>query len=383
MKVAPIEKNEFNTVLDNLRVPTEINHEYLYDLYSSVCGAIEDVTQQSSLNNLTPVNHVILILYIINEFNFQFSRLQPVDRAKFEDNDAFYSSVASVSADKFITNEELNYKSELFLSRFNPSISTIELYLNFCLHSLESVDVNKLNQADRLVKEMLEKAFKMSKCIMSLLTQGFETEAFSTWRTLHESESILTLLVKYSKVLFQSYFKHIKYALAYRGQLGTKEETDKTFEQIKSEMKSFDLKSKDMKKYIEYGYLFSIPDIKLNEDFKLNFRDGIEKMAGLSSYSKVYEMASEIAHSSPVLLYSNRAYFLDLTILYTYESFFRLESIFNSFYTVFSTPKQINQYQELRKMYLSQMIEIHDTVKGHIIKNYAKEPDQPLSETIE
>ena len=76
MKVAPIEKNEFNTVLDNLRVPTEINHEYLYDLYSSVCGAIEDVTQQSSLNNLTPVNHVILILYIINEFNFQFSRLQ-------------------------------------------------------------------------------------------------------------------------------------------------------------------------------------------------------------------------------------------------------------------------------------------------------------------
>lgn len=383
MKVAPIEINEFNTVLDNLRVPTEINHDYLYDLYSSICGAIEDVTQQSSLNNLTPVNHVILILYVINEFNFQFSRLKPENKEKFEDDDAFYSSVASVSADKYITNEELNYKSELFLSRFNPSISTIELYLNFCLHSLESIDASKLNQADRLVKEMLEKAFKMSKCIMSLLTQGFETEAFSTWRTLHESESILTLLVKYSSVLFLSYFKHIKYALAYRGQVGTKEETDKIFEQIKSEMRSFDLKSKDMKKYIEYGYLFSIPDIKLNEDFKLNFRDGIEKMAGLSSYSKVYEMASEIAHSSPVLLYSNRAYFLDLTILYTYESFFRLESIFNSFYTVFSSPQQINQYQALRKMYLSQMIEIHDTVKGHIIKNYAKESDKPLNDSIE
>ena len=57
-------------------------------------------------------------------------------------------------------------------------------------------------------------------------------------------------------------------------------------------MKEHNLKSKDMKKYIEYGYLFGVPNITLNEDFKLNFRDGVERVAGLSQYSKMYETAS-------------------------------------------------------------------------------------------
>ena len=80
-----------------------------------------------------------------------------------------------------------------------------------------------------------------------------------------------------------------------------------TIYEIKEGMKDNDLKSKDMKRFIEYGWLSAIPDVKLGRipDFKFNFRDGVERCANLRQYSKVYEMSSEIAHSSPLLIYSS------------------------------------------------------------------------------
>ena len=63
-------------------------------------------------------------------------------------------------------------------------------------------------------------------------------------------------------------------------------------------MKELELKSKDTKKYIEYGWLTNVKNV-LEEypEFKLNFRKGVELIAGLSSYSSLYELSSEIAHS--------------------------------------------------------------------------------------
>ena len=94
--------------------------------------------------------------------------------------------LASICCDKYLTNEQLNYRSQIFLNKFNPQISTLSLYLNFTLTTLERIQVNKNDQISDLIKRMLLKAFSLSKCILDLLINGFETEAFSTWRTLHE-----------------------------------------------------------------------------------------------------------------------------------------------------------------------------------------------------
>ena len=39
-------------------------------------------------------------------------------------------------------------------------------------------------------------------------------------------------------------------------------------------------------------------------------------------------MSSEVAHSSPLLIYSNKNFFKGITIVRSYESFLRLEEIF-------------------------------------------------------
>ena len=58
----------------------------------------------------------------------------------------------------------------------------------------------------------------------------------------------------------------------------------------------------------------------------------MEPIAGLQEYNKMYQMASEVNHSSPLLIYSRREYFAMITILNLYDSFFRLENVFRLAY---------------------------------------------------
>jgi hypothetical protein len=51
-------------------------------------------------------------------------------------------------------------------------------------------------------------------------------------------------------------------------------------------MKTHDLKSKDMKKFIEYGWLFHL--VPQGEPLRLNFRTG-PKTGRLSRYNRAYE----------------------------------------------------------------------------------------------
>ena len=89
-----------------------------------------------------------------------------------------------------------------------------------------------------------------------------------------------------------------------------------------------------MKKYIEYGWLYSLNTFdKTNPDYKLNFRDGIQRCADLRYYSEWYEAASELSHSSAIFFYSQSQYFTDLTIHGFYDMLNVLDEIINSYYS--------------------------------------------------
>lgn len=377
MEIKVINKDEFESVLTSLNAPSIIDKDYLYELYEEVINGVKDVLNISQLSKITPVNHVVVILYIINEYMYAISSLKTKDDiVAFNDNEENFTFIASLCCDKYLTNEQLHYESKSFLNKFNPPIATFELYLNFTLKSFEKDAFYPKTNKEKIIYDMLTKAFKLSKAVIALLLDGFETEAFSTWRTLHENECILICLLKYGDPIINEYLKHITYALAYRKGIASKDETDKIFENIKSEMKNYDLKSKDMKKFIEYGYLFKVPNVVLNQDFKLNFRDGVEKLAGLENYSKLYEMASEIAHSSPLLLYSRRDYFFNLTLINLYETFYRLEEIFKNYYRAKVNDNAFKQYEQIRKVYLGQLYQIHKNIRLNFIKRFPKKDNE-------
>lgn len=242
------------------------------------------------------------------------------------------------------------------------------------------------NPQKTLINDLFGRIFSKSNGTLKMLSQGLASDAYVSWRTLHEAECILAILVKDGKPMQDEYVQHIIYDNAFRGSIQSKERTDEIFIALKADLKSHGLKSKDMKKFIEYGWLYQTPEYKTLEekgklfekyavsirdsngkegsfkiirgpsiesedyplfekyraelmswdhnqlhDFKLNFRDGIEFLAGLSKYSEWYETASEVTHSSPVFFYSNDQFFFDLSTVALYQLVLRVTGIFMSY----------------------------------------------------
>ena len=129
-----------------------------------------------------------------------------------------------------------------------------------------------------------------------------------------------------------------------------------------------------MKKFIEYGWLTSIPNYNEDKQFKFNFRDGVERLAELSAYAKLYEMASEISHSSPILIYSKDEYYLRLVLLTVYEC--RYEKIFSDFYLSRISKEEAERYALMKKTYYSILFYIYDREKKRFQKVYAKRDEK-------
>jgi hypothetical protein len=289
------QKQAYLAMLESLKVPADLDKEFLYATFLYTLEGAKNLRQENQIVGSLAINPLQLTLYLVNEHMFYLYSHPDKTQADLAKDPAYQQFLGSVSLDKYFTNEHLAFHMGSFASRFNPSISTMNLYLNFILGMLSRYKNN--DPKETLIVDILNKGFQMAKCVSSLLENGFETEAFSTWRTLHENECILQVIVKYGQPVIESYLKHMKYGMAFRGALATKEETDATFIEIKEGMRQVDLKSKDMKRFIEYGWLLGVPNVMQMEGFKFNFRDGVERVAGLNNYSKVYEMSSEIAHS--------------------------------------------------------------------------------------
>ena len=346
-------REAFLGYLDSLGLDPKVDRPFLFSVFVMAMEGSSQFQDVAPLAHLG-INPIQLTLYIVNEHLFYMATHPERVPEELSKDEGYASFLASVALDKYYTNEHLAYRVQNLTSRYSPSMSTLDLYLNFVLGVLSRYQ--KGDPEKTLIVDVMNKGFQMAKCVASLLMEGFETEAFSTWRTLHENECILSVLVKYGPDVVEAYLRHIRYGVAFRGGLATKEETDATFVDIKERMKSVDLKSKDMKRFIEYGWLLGVPDVMKIPDFKFNFRDGVERVAGLTNYSKIYEMASEIAHSSPILIYSRKNYFFYIAMLNLYESFFRLEKFFTSLYMATAGKEEKEAYSKMRNLYYGELV---------------------------
>lgn len=357
---------QFQDIYKALGVKESLDSQFLYDVYQNAMEGAKSIDEANLLGRVVPVNPIALTLYIVNEHGYYLDIHPEIAQEAVIKDEKYMQMIVSIALDKYYTNEHLSYKSKTILSRFSPGISTLNTYLNFVLGVLGRYSRNQPNET--LIVDIMSKGFSMARAISDLLVSGFETEAFSTWRTLHEAECILLVLTKYGKPVIDKYLLHMNYAMAFRGLAGDKEKTDAIFTQIKEEMRAFDLKSKDMKRFIEYGWLLKVSALDKAEPVKLNFRDGLEKTAGLKRYAPIYEMSSEIAHSSPLLIYSRREYFMHLALVNVYESFFRLEKIFAEIYVRSISESEKQRFLLMRKIYYGQLVSLHAQERAKIRK---------------
>ena len=350
-------KDQVARIISNIRVNVPLDVDYIFDVYEMSNEVIEMLNQQNTQIEVKEINQFDLLLYVVGEYYYSVADLKEEALIKFKENEEFPSSMASVAADKYLSLSIFNHVEKKLANRFLPPASSLNMYINFMLNIVKGYKKN--DPQSTLISDLLMKSLTISRCILENLLNGYETEAFSSWRTLHECECTLILLDKYGEPLINNYLKHMNFGLAFNNAIQDKAKQDEIFYSMKEEMRGYDLKSKDIRKYIEYGWLYLIVPDEEKPQFKLNFRDGLEKLAGLSSYSKRYEISSEIIHSTPLLIYSNKEYFYYMTLLSLYESFFRLESVFVSLFSKRVSKEQMAQYAEMRKVYYSQLVIIH------------------------
>ena len=225
--------DQFLNFYYHLQVNPLIDPELVFEAYEVAYEGAINLSQSNLFGKVVPVSSVPLILYLINEFGFYLDS-HNVDCQKLKEDEAALASIVSLAVDKYFTNEHLNYKNTRLISKYSPVVSNLDLYLNFMLGMLSRFPKNNPNET--LVLDVMHKGFSIMKSILDLVVDGFGTEAFSLWRTLHENECILDLLNKYGAPIQTAYVKHLKYGVAFRGGIKDKAESDRIFEELKSEM---------------------------------------------------------------------------------------------------------------------------------------------------
>ena len=352
-----LNKGQFAKFINAVAPTANLRIDYLFEVYENVHEGLVSISDNKEAGVSFEVNRTEVIFYLLGEYFYATRGLDDKALEEFLNKKEFQVTMANVVADKYLSLSIYNHIEEKLTNKFYPPISSLELYVNL-MHKI----VNNYPLKDgtnMIVVDLLNKTLSIARCILKLLCDGYETEAFAMWRTLHECECVLILLDKYKKEAIPAYVKHMQYSIIYRNPNQDNPVNQQIFGKLKEEMKQYDLKSKDTKKYIEYGWLYSIPGYENQENFKLNFRDGVETLAGLHAYSEIYMTSSEILHGSPMLIYSNKQYFHYLTLINLYESFFRIATVFESLFFPQINDEARMRYLEMKKLYYSQLINIH------------------------
>ncbi len=308
----------------------------------------------------------------------------PERRRQLANAPRFVDSVASRVSLKFTILVRGVRQGKLRISSLSPysPVNTALKALLVLLINLNTPQAQNDPQKS-LLFDLYDRIFRKAHGTLKMLSMGLGNDAYASWRTLHEAECILFLLDQGGPALCRAYVQHIVYNNAYRGTITDKAQVDEIFLNMKAEMKAHDLKAKDIKKFIEYGWLYSSlayqrladdsklfnryavpvpakpgettlyrlgkgPDAQSADyeefqarkgelstwdhdklkDFKLNFRDGIEMLAGLNRYSEWYETASEVTHSSAIFFYANDQFFFDLSTVALYQLSLRVTRMF-------------------------------------------------------
>ena len=345
-----MEKRQLYAQLYNYKKYPKEFEEYLFPLYDRLVANLQ--IRLKDLPTKKNIDLLVCLQYLVEEHLYNMNLMNEKFINFFMDSEEYSNHLLMIVSDKVFFNEYLDYKSQASITKYNPLISSLTIFSNFIMNKYEQIpkQITDLNVALKL--DVLKKGFFMIKSIINLLCDGFETEAFSTWRTLHEIECVAIILDKFP-YLSNVYLNHMKYNQLYR-KTEKNEETDKFYENIKTKLKEHNLKSKDFKKYLEYGFLFSIENWENDyPEMKLNFRKGIQYVAELSNYSNIYEASSEIAHGSSLLIYSNKSYYCNLTLICLYETFMRMESIFSNI--IFNISEvDSSAYFQMKQIYIEE-----------------------------
>lgn len=212
-----------------------------------------------------------------------------------------------------VINEHLNVEKISNTSVYSPEIAVYNMtcsYSLFVLGSFRGTD-RRMNGINNLFK----KAMVTIKSVINLLAAGNSCDAVILWRHLHELECVLIVLNTRSDDLFFQYIKHMEYF-----DMENSPRAEELAARLSEECKAFGVKERNA--FINYGWMAHIEEFRegIGKEYRLNFKDGLQKFAGQSARHAAYASASKILHPSAWVVTIRDDKFYKFTLFELYRS---------------------------------------------------------------
>lgn len=335
--VEQMEASVFGAQMNRLVKKTgkKLNHFFINDMYFLVKERYKQelLKRQIVLNQLDAVRIDEIISYVFYYHVFHTSHLPKDIVRKIEHDEKYRECLVRDVAVNMIINEHLNVEKLSLTAEYSPEIAAFNMACSYSLFVLSSFlgDDKRMNGINNLFK----KSMITIKSVIKLLAVGNSCDAVILWRHLHELECVLLVLNNADDTMFFKYIKHLEYM-----NMETAPNYDELQARLSEESKRYGVKERNA--FINYGWLLYVPGFReqLGKEYRLNFKEGLQRLAGQSERHPSYASASKILHPSAWVVTVKDDKFYKFTLFELYRSLVNLVEqikIYISRYRDFST----------------------------------------------
>lgn len=371
--IMQINDNLFELFWETYGKSIHMHKDFIKRVFLSLDLKYKKLISDSSVSDALLKNIGIfdMVNYICAEHLFHISLISPDMVDKLEHDEKYFVQLVNICFDKLIINEFRGIDSRAVISKYSVETSVLTMYINRIFYVLGNLKLDPSSAKQRLQADIYGKCFMLIKSTLNQLCDGLETEAMSSWRTLHELQCVLCVITKGKEEVSQAYFRHLKYGAYSRGEITNENEIAAIQEQMEKDMQALEVKKANKEKFINYGWIHWAFKRYNDEEVKMNFLGGLQKVAELTEYKKFYEIASDVTHSTPLLVYANKTNLTTTTLKITYEAFFKLETMFLDWCRndLKVDPKEqfLNDYLQFRNTYKAKVEIIYQIINNRYL----------------
>ena len=358
LMITQIDENLFEVFWSTYGKKINLNKSFIKKVFLAVDIRYKKLIADSSVSDALLKNLGIydMVNYICAEHMFHLSLVKEEVRSKMESDEKYFEQLVNVCYDKLIINEFRSIEAKAVISKYNVETSLLTMFVNRMFVLLGQVKINPNSAKQKLQADIFAKCFMLIKSTIEQLCEGLETESMSSWRTFHELLCVLCVITKGDEKVSEAYFRHLTYGSFNRGEIKDPKEIEKILANMEKDMQALEVKKANKEKFINYGWIHWAYKRYKDEEVKMNFLGGLQKVADLTAYKKYYEIASDVTHSTPLLVYANKTNLTTTTLKITYELFFVIETMFvnwfiNELNLSPTNYKPLNDYLMFKKVY--------------------------------
>ncbi len=360
-----IDSSLFDVFWNTYGKKSNLNYDFIKKVFLAVDLKYKNFISDNSLQHiiLKNLNVYDIAFYVCEEHLFYKRFLKEEDFLKLEKDENYGKELVQLVFDKLIYNDFENVLGHPIQTKYAVEISTLSMFINQLFQLIKGIEIKNIK--DKLLIDIFIKCFLLLKSTLNQLTDGLETEAMSSWRTLHELECVLKIIYFSNEEVSKAYFRHLEYGAYHRGEINNLKDQERIAQQLQKDMEILQVKKSNKEKFINYGWLHWAAKSINEEEVKFNFLGGLQKLAQLTSYRKWYEIASDVTHSTPLLVYAKKNYLYHSTLCITYESFFRVETLFFQYIQQKLQPDNslLKNYMFFKKRYKNKIEMIYATME--------------------